>query len=55
MRGQVRSLLVLGAASLLWSTTFVARAEAQDDARFGTVHFQTSCNEVAQRRFCSKT
>jgi len=51
MRGQVRSLLTLGAASLLWSATFVAHAEAQDDVRFGTVHFQTSCNEVAQRRF----
>jgi hypothetical protein len=28
-----------------------AFAQDSDDARFGTVHFQTSCSEVAQRRF----
>jgi hypothetical protein len=28
-----------------------APASSQDEAQFGTVHFQTSCNEVAQRRF----
>lgn len=51
MSGEVRSLLALGAASLLWSATPLAHAEAQDDVRFGTVHFQTSCNDLAQRRF----
>jgi tetratricopeptide (TPR) repeat protein len=44
------TLAAIGAAALLWSAgpTF---AEDRDDAQFGAVHFQTSCNEVAQRRF----
>src|SRR5215831_14324580 len=27
------------------------RAQEETDQRLGTVHFETSCNEVAQRRF----
>jgi hypothetical protein len=26
-------------------------AQDESDQRLGTVHFETSCNEVAQRRF----
>jgi hypothetical protein len=33
------------------SATQPAFAQADVDRRFGTVHFPTSCNEVAQRRF----
>jgi hypothetical protein len=33
------------------SATQPAFAQADVDQRFGTVHFPTSCNEVAQRRF----
>jgi tetratricopeptide (TPR) repeat protein len=42
--------VALGAAVL---TSSVAPTSAQDqsDAQFGTVHFSTSCNEIAQRRF----
>src|SRR3954467_8222616 len=28
-----------------------APAAAQDDVQLGSAHFETSCNEVAQRRF----
>jgi tetratricopeptide (TPR) repeat protein len=41
------SCVVATAAALLAA----APAPAQDDAQFGAVHFQTSCNEAAQRRF----
>src|SRR3954465_9475279 len=51
MAGKARNLLALGAAALLCSATPVIAAETNDDVRFGTVHFQTSCNDVAQRRF----
>jgi hypothetical protein len=37
------------AAALSWSTPLVAQSDV--DQQLGTVHFQTSCNEVAQRRF----
>jgi tetratricopeptide (TPR) repeat protein len=37
--------------ALLLSSASPTFAEDRDDAQFGTVHFQTSCNEVAQRRF----
>src|SRR5215475_13669402 len=33
------------------SFTHPARAQEETDQRLGTVHFETSCNEVAQRRF----
>ncbi|MGA0595834.1 tetratricopeptide repeat protein [Enterovirga sp. CN4-39] len=46
------SLRVLAIAA---AATFVAgpdaRAEDSGEAQFGKVHFETSCNEVAQRRF----
>jgi tetratricopeptide (TPR) repeat protein len=44
------TLAAIGAALLL-SSVSPTFAEDGDDAQFGTVHFQTSCNEVAQRRF----
>ena len=40
----------VGALALVWSLAPVF-AEDGDDIRLGSVHFQTSCNEVAQRRF----
>src|SRR5436309_5270942 len=33
------------------SVTQPARAQEETDQRLGTVHFATSCNETAQRRF----
>ncbi|MET4274300.1 MULTISPECIES: hypothetical protein [unclassified Bradyrhizobium] len=44
------SLLALATLSSI-SGTPAARAEDGADEQFGKVHFQTSCNEVAQRRF----
>ena len=44
------SLLALATLSSI-SATPAARAEDGTDEQFGKVHFQTSCNEVAQRRF----
>src|ERR1700751_1245230 len=44
------SLLALTTLSSI-SATPAARAEDGTDEQFGKVHFQTSCNEVAQRRF----
>lgn len=44
------SLLALAALGSI-SGTPAARAEDGTDEQFGKVHFQTSCNEVAQRRF----
>jgi Tfp pilus assembly protein PilF len=43
-------LAAIGAALLL-SSAAPAFAEDREDTQFGSVHFQTSCNEVAQRRF----
>jgi tetratricopeptide (TPR) repeat protein len=45
----VSFLALVSAASAL--TSAVAFAQAETDEQFGKVHFQTSCNEVAQRRF----
>ena len=44
---------VLAAAGLMTGISSMQPALAQDDVdqRFGTVHFATSCNDVAQRRF----
>ena len=41
------------AAALAASVSSAQPVFAQDDVdqRFGTVHFATSCNETAQRRF----
>src|SRR5207245_5064130 len=50
----IRSALAVAAASIAASVTFsppVLAQEDETDQRFGTVHFATSCNEVAQRRF----
>ena len=44
------SLLALATLGSI-SATPAARAEDVTDDQFGKVHFQTSCNEVAQRRF----
>src|SRR3954468_14248887 len=48
-----RSAFVVAAASIVASVSFSQPVLGQEesDQRFGTVHFQTSCNEVAQRRF----
>jgi tetratricopeptide (TPR) repeat protein len=50
MKTSIATALALAAAT---SVSFASRAIAQDetDQRFGTVHFETSCNEAAQRRF----
>src|SRR6266581_3419094 len=49
----IRSALAVFAASIAATVAFPQPVAAQDetDQRFGTVHFETSCNEVAQRRF----
>src|SRR5262245_64597748 len=44
------SLLALATLGSIYATP-AARAEDGTDEQFGKVHFQTSCNEVAQRRF----
>jgi hypothetical protein len=47
------SLVVAAAATVAAGMSFAQPAMGQEesDQRLGTVHFQTSCNEVAQRRF----
>jgi tetratricopeptide (TPR) repeat protein len=50
----VRSSFVVVVAATLAAGTFFAqsvRAQEESDQRLGTVHFQTTCNEAAQRRF----
>ena len=49
----IRSAFAVAAASIAASVSFSPPVFAQEetDQRFGTVHFDTSCNEVAQRRF----
>jgi len=50
----VRSSFIVVAAATVAAGTFFAqsvRAQEESDQRLGTVHFQTSCNETAQRRF----
>jgi tetratricopeptide (TPR) repeat protein len=49
----IRSALVVAAASIAVSMSFAQFVFSQEetDQRLGTVHFETSCNEVAQRRF----
>jgi hypothetical protein len=49
----VRSASAIAAASIA-ATLSVSRpalSQEETDQRLGTVHFETSCNEVAQRRF----
>ncbi|HEY7245306.1 MAG TPA: hypothetical protein VH678_15655 [Xanthobacteraceae bacterium] len=45
------SAFVLAAASLAVSFSQPVLAQEETDQRLGTVHFATSCNEAAQRRF----
>jgi Tfp pilus assembly protein PilF len=49
-RALPNALAVMGTAVLL-SWVSPAHGQDQGDAQFGTVHFATSCNETAQRRF----
>jgi tetratricopeptide (TPR) repeat protein len=45
------SAFALAAASLAASFSQPVLGQEETDQRLGTVHFETSCNEVAQRRF----
>src|SRR5438477_8745195 len=49
----IRSATAVAAASIAASVSFSPPIFGQEetDQRLGTVHFETSCNEVAQRRF----
>src|SRR6266436_3809488 len=49
----IRSAFAVAAASIAASVSFSQPILGQEetDQRLGTVHFDTSCNEVAQRRF----
>src|SRR5437899_8021269 len=49
----IRSAFAVAAASIAASVSFSQSSFGQEetDQRLGTVHFETSCNEVAQRRF----
>ena len=49
----IRSASAVAAASIAASVSFSQSTFCQEetDQRLGTVHFETSCNEVAQRRF----
>src|ERR1700716_1283284 len=49
----IRSASAVAAASIAASVAYAQPIFAQEetDQRFGRVHFSTSCNEVAQRRF----
>ena len=45
------SLAVVAAATLTAAIVPPAAAQETAEQRLGTVHFETSCNETAQRRF----
>jgi len=47
----MRGLLLAAAVIALMGSLFPALAQEDADQKFGKVHFATSCNEVAQRRF----
>src|SRR5476649_417365 len=50
MRNSLLAATVAGVATLgLWASPCTAQEDA--DQKLGTVHFATSCNETAQRRF----
>src|ERR1700735_93181 len=53
LRGKFMRNLLLAAvfAATASGTCSVAIAQDETDQKFGKVHFATSCNEVAQRRF----
>src|ERR1700733_12924121 len=44
-------LLTATLTLLAWTFSQLAVAQSDVDQQLGTVHFKTSCNEVAQRRF----
>src|SRR6187402_784411 len=46
-----KSLLGVAVAALTLSTSQPLRAQDDVDQQLGSVHFKTSCNDVAQRRF----
>src|SRR5258706_9336510 len=52
-RPMIRSAFAVAAASIAASVLFSQPIWGQEetDQRLGTVHFDTSCNEIAQRRF----
>src|ERR1700759_2847254 len=45
------ALAAAGAAALMVSSPAPIVAQGDTDQQLGNVHFQTSCNDVAQRRF----
>ena len=47
---RAKPVTAIGVAVLL-SSVSPTFAQDRDEAQFGTVHFSTSCNDVAQRRF----
>jgi hypothetical protein len=49
MRSSVFAAMFVGLASVGFTSPSIA--EEESDQQFGTVHFATSCNETAQRRF----
>ena len=50
MRKSLFAVIIAGVATLgLWASPSIAQDNA--DQKLGTVHFATSCNETAQRRF----
>src|ERR1700688_5213630 len=50
MRKSLLAAVVAGVATLgFWPSLSIAQDDT--DQKFGTVHFATSCNETAQRRF----
>ena len=46
-----KSLLGFSVAALCLSTSQPLFAQDDVDQQLGTLHFKTSCNDVAQRRF----
>jgi hypothetical protein len=49
----IRSPSAVAAALIAASVSFSQPvfSEEETDQRFGTIHFDTSCNDIAQRRF----
>ena len=44
-------MLAVSLALVAWTFAQSAAAQSDVDQQLGSVHFKTSCNEVAQRRF----
>src|ERR1044071_156466 len=51
MRNAARAGAVVGAVMAAAMSVHPATAQDEADKQLGNVHFETSCNEVAQRRF----